>query len=199
MHKVFFRAEDHRYFLDEAMTREVPGVSSLVEHFGLSNIGELKAMGKSALLERKADEGTKIHETLKFLDEDTLATYDLKLEPHIYWWRRFKAEYKADFLLIEEPLVSHVWGFAGTPDRYWLDNLPDIKTGKHQRVHEIKSALYKILIEENFPKFKVKNRFTVEIGSTGYKVIKHTDRNDEAVAKSLLTLYNYKRKAGLLK
>ena len=197
MIKAIFREEDHKYFLDEAMTKEIPSVSSLLEHFGYSNFDNLRRMGKGDLIERAANYGGVVHQTLRLYDEGRLDNFDDTIFAEVQAWRQFIADYKPDFLIVEEPLISKVWGFGGTPDRYWLDNLVDIKTGQSTAAHALQTAFYKILIEENFPTFKVKNRFTVQI-KDGYKVIPHKDRNDEAIVKSMLTIYNDKNKKGLL-
>lgn len=199
MIKSYFRAEDHKYFFDEAMTREAPSVSSLLEHFGYSNFESLRQMGIGHIIDRAAQYGDVVHDTLKLYDENELECFDDKIFGEVQSWRKFLEDQKPKFLLIEEPLLSVVWGFGGTPDRYWMNNLADIKTGQETFAHHLQTAFYKILIEENFPSFKVKDRFTVEVKADGYKLIEHNNRNDEVIVKSMLQIYHDKRKKGLIK
>ena len=197
MNKVYFKENEHRFYLDEGMTQSVPSVSYLLSKYGYSNFDELKRLGLKDVIEAAADYGSKVHETLQLYDEGTLESFDESILGEVTGWRKFLADYKPEFLIIEEPLVSKVWGFAGILDRYWLDNLCDIKTGTRQVAHEIQTAFYKILVEENFPTFKVKNRFTVELKGDGYKIIQHKNRNDEGVVKAIMTIYSHQKKAGL--
>ena len=72
MNKVYFKEDKHRYFLDEGMTQEVPGVSYLLRKYGYSNFDKLKQMGLKEVIEAKADRGSKVHKTLMLHDEGTL-------------------------------------------------------------------------------------------------------------------------------
>lgn len=198
MYKAYFRKEDHKYFVDEAMTKEVPSVSSILEHFGYSNFDELRRMGMGHIIDAAADYGNVVHDTLRLHDENELDSYDEKISGEVEAWKKFISDYRPEFLLIEEPLISKVWGFGGTPDRYWIEILADIKTGQKSIAHEIQTALYKILIEENFP-FSVKQRMTVEVKPDGYRIIPHKNRNDDSIAKAMLQIFHHKRKVGLIK
>jgi hypothetical protein len=200
MHKVFFRDEDHKYFLDEGMTKEVPGVSSILEHFGYSDFKSIKKFIGEDALKRAQDYGTAVHRTCEFYDKGTLGKYDPKIEGCLEAWKQYRRDNKIkEFFIIEEPLVSKVWGFAGTPDRMQEYILDDIKTGSHQVSHFIQSALYKILIDENFPSYKVRHRRTVQLSNKGYKIIPHKDKQDIVIAKAMLVILKDKRKKGLKK
>lgn len=191
--RVFFNEPEHRYFRNEAMTEEVPGVSSILKHFGYVNFEGVPQWQ----LDRAAAYGDRVHDTLRLHDLGRLASYDTIIAGEIMSWKKFLADVKPEFLIIEEPLYSKVWNFAGTLDRYWLGNLADIKTGQWSYAHELQTALYRILIEENFPKLKVKERMTIEVKPDGYKIIPHRNKNDDTIAKCLLSIYNDKMKKGL--
>jgi hypothetical protein len=57
----------------------------------------------------------------------------------------FLKDYSPAFLSIEQPMISSIWGFAGTPDRVTSDGkykyIVDIKTGVRTVAEEIQTAL----------------------------------------------------------
>lgn len=194
MTPVFFDEKEHRYFLDEARTQEVPSVSRLLEHFGYANFDRVDPV----TLEYAKHRGKVIHETLALIDTDCLKYHDAVIDPEIEGWQRFKDDHKPEFLLVEKPLASRVWRFAGTPDRLWGNTVGDIKTGAHTHAHPLQTAFYEILIEENFP-VNIKKRMTVRLFPDGaYKIIQHNNRQDIVIAKALLTIYHDKKKKGLI-
>lgn len=192
MHKVTFQKEGHLYFNDSGI--KVPSVSSILEHFGLSDFSCVD----SGVLKAAQDFGTNVHETTAMYDLGTLGSCDPEVEKRLDQWIKFKEDYGImDFDIIEQPLYSRIWGFAGTPDRVKKDILPDIKTGAKTVAHKIQTAFYKILIEENY-RIKIRKRMSVYLTGKAYKVHQHKDRTDINTAKSLISIYNWKCREGLV-
>ncbi len=192
MNKVTFQEEGHLYFNEQGV--EVPSVSSILEHFGFSDFSYVHP----STLKAAQDFGTNVHKTTQLFDIDDLAECDPILEDYLDQWIRFKAEYKIEqFDIIEQPLYSKVWGFAGIPDRVFSNSLPDIKTGGKMVSHKIQTAFYQILVEENY-KIKIKNRYSVYLTDKKYKVDPHKDKTDLSIAKSLTQIYNWKKRERLL-
>ena len=166
----------------------MPCVSDILSHFGLINFSNVR----EDVLNASLNFGRVVHETCRLYDLDALAGWDSEIDPYLEGWKKFRAEKNPIFRLIEEPLVSRVWSFAGTPDRTCSDSLLDIKTGQYSVAHQIQTALYKILIEENYG-IKIKTRMCVYLKPNNYKIVFHSDKKDISIAKSLISVFNWKR------
>ena len=150
MNKVTFQEEGHKYYNSNGV--KVPCVSDILEHFGFSDFSFVDPK----VLKASQDFGSNVHYTTHLYDIDDLAECDSQVEPYLNGWICFKEDYGIKkFDVIEQPLYSKVWGFAGTPDRVVGDKLPDIKTGAKMAHHKIQTAFYQILVEENY-KIKIK-------------------------------------------
>ncbi len=194
MNSVTFQEEGHLYTNEHGI--EVPSVSAILEHFGFSDF----SMVSPKVLEAAQDFGTNVHKTTALHDIDDLAECDSIIQPYLEGWIKFKNDYSIawdDFDLIEVPLYSRVWNFAGTPDRVFGNTLPDIKSGAKMAHHKIQTALYQILVEENY-KIKIKKRYGVYLTAGNYKIDPHKDKTDISIAKSLIQLYNFKKREKLL-
>lgn len=199
MNTVTFQKEGHKYF--DASGREVPSVSKIIEHFGISNIDSVRKFVGPAALEASADFGTVVHQTCALHDIDDLAECDPLVLPYLNGWKSFLEDYNPTFLSIEKPMISGVWGYAGTPDRILSDGkylyVVDIKTGVRTIAEEIQTALYQILAEENIGD-RISKRYSVHLSEDDYIIIPHDDKSNINVAKCLLTIYNFKKQKGLL-
>jgi len=192
MNKIHFQEEGHLYFNERGV--KVPCVSDILAHFGFSDFSFVNP----EVLKAAQDFGSNVHATTHLYDIDDLAECDPQVEPYLDGWIKFKAAYGFDeFEVIEEPMYSKVWGFAGMPDRVFKDILPDIKTGSQMVHHKIQTAFYQILVEENY-KIKIRKRLSVYLRENKYFTDFHKDRTDINIAKSLASIYNFKRKEKLL-
>ena len=191
MNNLTFQQEGHEYYYEG---KKVPCVSDIIQHFGISNFSFVNP----EVLEAAREFGTNVHSTCELHDRNDLAECDPLIEPYLDQWIRFKDNEGIDsFDLIEEPLYSKVWGFAGTPDRVCGDTDVEIKTGAKTVANKIQSALYKILIDENC-KVKIKNRWVVHLKPDTYTFVWYRDKTDLNIAKSLISIYNWKKENKLL-
>jgi len=192
VNKITFQKDGHLYFNEHKV--EVPSVSFILENFGISDF----SMVDGRVLEAACDFGSNVHDTTYLHDIGDLESCDPLVGEYLTHWIRFLHDYSSrNFQLMEEPLYSKIWGFAGTPDRVSDGRLIDIKTGVATVSHKIQSAFYKILIEEN-TEIKIKKRMTVYLRTNHYLVAEHKDKTDLSIAKSLISIYNFKKRENLL-
>lgn len=191
MNNLIFNELDHTYHLNGKLLKSV---TQLLTEFGISDYSSVP----DRYLIPACEFGKYVHECCEFIDLGVENEIQENVKPWINQWVKFKKDYKInEFELIEEMLYSK-WGFAGTFDRFNGNALIDIKTCSYKPAHEIQTALYKILIEENHSKLKVKKRITVHLNENSYKVVEHKDKSAITVAKSILTINNYKIKQGIV-
>jgi hypothetical protein len=199
MNKVTFDKDTHSYF--DASGKKVPCVSDILAHFGISQIDKVRSFIGEQVLKDAADFGTAVHDTTRLHDLNDLAGYDSAIEPWLQSWKNYVWDYKPNFVAIEQSLLSTVWGFAGTPDRVGKAGnglrVDDLKTGVETVAERIQTAMYAILVEENYGQ-KVTYRGSIHLRAFDYKIVPHTDKNDIQTAKSLLTIWNFKKSKGLL-
>jgi len=192
VYKITFQKDKHLYFNEQG--KEVPSVSEILRHFGIINLGYVDGV----VLEKACNFGTNVHETCELYDKDDLDSCDPKIEPYLEGWKKFRKAHPFELDLIEKPLYSKVWGFAGTPDRVMCGTVIDIKSGAKAVSHALQLAFYFILVDENFPDWRVNARMAVYLKENKYKIEQFKDKTDISLAKSMLQIYGWKRKAGLL-
>jgi hypothetical protein len=185
--KVIFEPKEHRYF--DENNREFPSVTTILKHFGMTP--DYDRFGNEA----SRSFGSVVHRTLELFDNGVLDKYeyDPAIEPYLGQWIKFKKDYRIDnFKIIETPMCSETWSFAGTCDRYTDGIVVDLKTGIEQPAHSIQTAMYKILVEENL-KVKVNKRVCVYLKGDSYKFVENRNKNDVSLAKSLMQIYGFKK------
>ncbi len=111
--------------------------------------------------ETAARYGTEFHKAAAYIVQGINCKYDPVLEPDIISLKLFLREYKIILKLVEKPLYSKLYGFAGTLDLYGeLDTPPiivDWKTATtFQEYWRSQTAGYEKLIAEEL---KIKKRF----------------------------------------
>lgn len=100
--------EDHIYTFDGSI---VPGVTTILADCGL--------IDATYFNELAAWRGSMVHLACQLDCDDDLIedTLDPGLVPYLSAWKAFKTETGWVSQLIETPLYSNLYGFAGTPDR----------------------------------------------------------------------------------
>lgn len=185
MNNVIFESTEHRYFSDN---REYPSYSKIMKHFGM--IPDYDRFGNEASL----NFGKAIHKLCELYDMNDLGDFDPQLEPWLNGYMRFLEAYKPEWELIESPLVSKVWGFGGTPDRFGLmkkASLVDFKSGTEDPAHAIQTGAYEILVEENL-KIKVKARYSLYLLPNDFRLIPHKKQSDKSIFIGLAQAYQWK-------
>ena len=190
MVKVKYNDNDHTYIV---RGKRFGSVTDILQNMGYYDFSAVNRH----VLERACARGTAIHETLQYLDQGVLHkyNYDKKADPYIEAWEKFKNRFRAIPYIIEKPLASSIWQFAGTPDRvfqvgdYYI--LVDLKTGQDMPYHDLQTAGYVVLVEENF-KIKIKKRMTVRLIPHKYKVYHHTENVDRSIFLGSVQGYNWK-------
>ena len=189
MNTILFEPDGHIYTTPGGQV--VPSVSEILGHFGISDFSRVNGR----VLEAAQNFGSVVHQTCELYDKDDLAECDPQVQPYLDQW--IKARGVVSYDHIEEPLYSKTWGFAGTPDRIANDWILDLKTGSEYPAHRIQTAFYQILVEENY-KIKIKHRVCTYLGQDKYTEVEHKDKSDINIAKSLISIYNFKKREGLL-
>lgn len=187
-----FEKADHSYWFGK--TRLI-GVSEAIKAAGLKDF----SMIKPEVLEHAQKRGTAVHAACHYLDEGDLdwATVSPEVEPYVRAWERFKKETGVELLGIEKPLFHATLGFAGTPDRvvnlYPHKGIIDLKTYAPDVVTGIQLAGYSYLELGQQSPLDAPKRWGLWLKDDGkYQLTEFTDRGDEAVFLSCLTIAKFK-------
>jgi hypothetical protein len=191
--KFRFDPSDHSYYLGD---RRLIGVSEAIQTAGLKDFSRIDP----TVLERAQQRGTAVHSACQYLDEGDLdwATVSPEIEPYVRAWERFKKETGVELLGIEKPLFHATLGFAGTPDRvvnlYPHKGIIDLKTYAPDAVTGIQLAGYSYLELGQQSPLDAPKRWGLWLKDDGrYSLTQYTDRGDEAVFMSCLTIAKFKR------
>jgi len=185
-----FDKDTHKYYINN---QEIPGVSAVISYFEISP----KFYGVYA-----ANKGTYIHELLRLADESNLGEYKEEFKWYINSWKDFKNKY--EYLLKDGSIV-------------------DIKTGQFYNYYPIQLVAYKILAEENkmkyaseqflisktwmfggtpdriwAPKRTINHLVLVMMKDEKYEVKIFDPKPYESIFKSMMQIYNYKKRENIL-
>jgi len=186
---VIFDPARHAY--SDETGRDFPSVMHILKHFGLCP--DFETFGNDTAREF----GRVVHRVTELNDRGTLDQYqyDHAVDPWLNGYRRFLAEFKPVWKIIEAPMLSKAWGFAGTPDRIMSFNgkiaVLDIKTGSPNVSHELQTAGYSILFEENF-KERVRQRWSLYLMPDDFRLVEHAGRSDRSIFVGLAQAYQFK-------
>ena len=188
-----FDRVDHSYWLGK--TRLI-GVSEAIQAAGLKDF----SMIKPEVLEHAQKRGTAVHAACQYLDEGDMdwSTVSPEIEPYVRAWERFKKDTGVELLGIEKPLFHATLGYAGTPDRvvnlYPHKGIIDLKTYAPDAVTGIQLAGYSYLELGQQSPLDAPKRWGLWLKDDGrYSLTQYTDRGDEAVFMSCLTIAKFKR------
>lgn len=187
-----FDKADHSYWLGK--TRLI-GVSDAIQAAGLKDFSRIAP----DVLEHARQRGTAVHAACHYLDDGDLnwETVSSEIEPYVRAWDRFKTDTALKINEIERPRYHATYGFAGTPDRI-------VKIGEHAGTLDIKTycpdavtgvqlAAYSYLAFGPQPSWDAPKRWGLWLKDDGkYSLTEYTDRGDEAVFMSCLTICKFK-------
>ena len=169
-----FDLDKHIYTVDN---KEVVSVTQVFDRVAVRDSGEeqwhsvsgSEFMGK---YDTAARYGNAFHEVAKYIVQGIECTYDSALEPDVISLKKFLREYKIYPVIVEKPLYSKLYGYAGTEDVYgeW-DSLPivvDWKTATSFNKHwREQTAAYAQLLKEHIDIKKKLHRWTVRFKQNG--------------------------------
>jgi hypothetical protein len=168
----------------------VPGVTSILKP--LTDFDSVPA----GVLQAASEFGTAVHLACELDDLGELddATLDPALVPYLAAWRKFIAEHRVEWELIEARVYNKTLRYAGTVDRCGYVNgawaVVDIKsTAQLYPSVGPQLAAYAGAIDGSFG---LSQRFAVQLKGDGtYTLKQYTDPTDWPVFCSLLTLRNW--------
>jgi hypothetical protein len=136
--RLTFDEEQHEYRLDDVV---IPSVTQVLKSAGI--------VDDRWFTEWARDRGSAAHKMLQFYDEGDLdmSSVDPRLRPYLDGYLNFLNETRFKPNHIELPVVSLLYGYAGTLDRQGVMNggnlaIIDIKTGKPSRATQLQLTAY---------------------------------------------------------
>ena len=199
-----FSAEKHEYREGGCL---IPSVTQVLKAEGLWDF----SMVKKEYLDYALVLGTAVHRGSELYELGTLdeTTVDPIVKKRLDQWLLFlESAEKKGWLqgegFIEKRLSSGL-GYAGCPDRFYYCEKRlitiDIKTGIKTPGTHLQTAAYEILEREYLlsQKKQVREslRFCVYLKDDSFELVEHKDVFDSANFRSLLNVYNYKKKWNL--
>jgi hypothetical protein len=189
---VIFDEKEHTYELDNVF---YDSTTQILRKFGL--YPEYEKYGN----ENSRDFGSKLHRLLELYDKNDLGDYDNAMDPWLNGYKRFLEAYQPRWELIEYPMVSKLWGFAGAPDRVGIvrsrNAVVDLKSGSEIPANELQTAAYQVLYEETFKGAKIKDRYTLIILPDDFRLIPHTHKADKITFLGLVNANSWARRKGV--
>ena len=181
----------HKYYIDDV---EIPGATTILAVAGLINTRYYNNFAR--------DRGKAVAKAIElWLHNDLdLSTVDSEVDPYLQDFIGFKmnSDFKPELSLVEKPLIHGLLRFGGIPDLPgYMNGEPaviDVKCGVKQAWHGLQLSGYSILVSD-VAGFKVKKRYGLYLCGTG--LIPYTDKDDERVFLSALSLVQWKRREGI--
>jgi hypothetical protein len=182
----------------------VPSVTEVIELAGLSDIQKIIAVAGEEVVANAARRGSLVHGYCELLDHDPymdLGSVPEWIRGYVAGYARFVREtgFRPD--LIEEPVVSSAYRFAGTVDRVGnLGTKPyviDLKTpAAASPSWAVQTAGYAIGVEEQYGVRA--GRACLQLKSNGtYKLHNHADPSDVATFIAAVHVAHYRLAHGL--
>lgn len=198
---ITYKPETHEYF-DESGNK-VDSVNQILKAEGI-----IPDFSLYPGAEYKRELGTNLHSAIKYhlkntLDGDTIVPP--LLDYYYQFLKFFKENLNLEYIAIrvlEEPLISKKWQYAGTPDivvQYKDKNiLIDWKCSKHlYPMYLLTLPAYSLLVEENL-NIKIDTMWMVQFNKNDYKIIQ-MDKKYLQVWQAVLLSYQFKKNNNLLK
>jgi hypothetical protein len=199
-----FDEKKHEYRKDGNI---IPSTTQILKAEGLSDFSMIKedVLEYSLALGSAVHYGAELHE-LGTLDESTVdPSVKLRLDQWLLFLEGAKRRGWLDGEKWFERRLFSTLQFAGTPDRvYYHDQriiVIDIKTGVKVPGAALQTAAYEILAREQLKSEKKRvlksMRMCVYLKDDSFELVEHKDVFDSANFRSLLNVYNYKKKWNL--
>ena len=133
MNNLIFDEATHTYTLDGIRLPSVTEVTRFCAYDYKSD--------RPWLAQEAARRGTAVHEACALIDYGETPEESPEIAGYLKAYRRFLADYKPDWKLIEHPMGDLEMGFAGTLDRFGTMNpAPDIHGGLAPIILDIKTG-----------------------------------------------------------
>lgn len=193
MSNLTFIPETHQYLIDGV---EYPSVTQVIKAAGLSNFDNVPA----ELLDRAIQFGNAVHKAIELKCKGTLDldTVDEAIMPYLSAWDEFVSIYQYVPQHYEHRAFNHALRVGFTIDNigsFQKDaGIVDVKTGHPKSADIIQACAYGYLCP-------VKRLMVIYLKDNKFKIIeiKGADRRKgENIFLSCLSLYNYRKKEGLL-
>lgn len=193
-----FQAETHTYRLGGSA---VPNVTRV-----LAPLYDFDSVSRT-VLDHKRDIGTALDDAIGLDISGTLdeSTVDEQIGGRFEAWRRFRTQMNFQCQLLQCPVASKKYRFAGTPDAIGLidgaEAIADWKAthAMHPAVALQTAAYAAAAVEMGFVRSSVK-RYGVRFDEDGrYFVEPYKDASDFHIFLSLLSLHNWMERHRLLK
>lgn len=188
-----FREDIHEYRLSGVV---LPSITQVLQITGIVDFSKVPPM----ILAASQQFGTACHKATELYDLGTLdfATLDEALRPYLDNWIYFKEKYGFKPLIIEKPMASRIYRFAGTPDRLGeIDGkqvIVEIKTSYElSKATALQTAAQGILWKENGGTNKYRRLAVLLTGDKLPEVKEYTDKADEGKFLACLTVANLKK------
>lgn len=200
MGELRFIADTHSYLHDG---KPISGLTSVMKAEGYINNAFYTEAGR--------DRGTDVHLACRYYDEGALDWSSVSDEYFAYVeaWAQYREDFKFKPTMIEQPVHSHIYQFATTPDRFGSDKdfkdiMIEIKTGSPVGWWGLQLAAQVIAVHEpltwagNSRELVPRSvRRAVQLMPTGvYKVFDYTDRKDYEVVKAMFLIHHDKANRG---
>lgn len=201
-----FDPDSHTYTVEG---RPVPSVTQVIGEWSRLSFSYMNyyfnnftgAVVSAEKFESGADYGTAIHQACRLILEAGHDNLDWKaLAPElilpVQQFEKWLEDWSPDILLIEEPMYSSKYGYAGTSDIVATiqkrDTVVDIKTGAFDMAGP-QVVAYGQLYKEEFKYRKTPGRYVLHLPKDGgeYKFIPLTNKMDWDFFRSRLFQYQY--------
>lgn len=181
--------KDHNYKVDGV---SVPSRSEIIGYFFRDQY-----MPPQHILDYAAQKGTAIHKAIELYENDDLGHLPVWLEPYLEQWKLFR-KCHGNIVLIEKRLYSKKYHFCGTIDLIFSHGLlPDIKSGQKSIKHQLQTAMYSMLANEN--NIPVMSRGCLYIKEDSFKFELHEDDDDFKLVEAMIKIYHWSCENKLIK
>lgn len=192
---VHFDPEQHLYTVDGV---QLPSVTEVCRFLAYDY--------KSAqpwLAEAAARRGTAVHEACALIDYDEIPEETPGTAGYLKAYRRFLADYRPDWELIEYSMGNTKLGYAGTLDRYGVIDgetaIVDIKTGQlHNAALSAQLTGYQCLLYTDPRCYVTQARYALKLSNDGTYELRRVEESTELL-RACLFIHKAVTKKGKMK
>ena len=174
----------HRYSEDG---RHVPGFSEICQALGIIKPNPFYTP-------EGREEGIALHSWLHFLaiGNEPSEPPDERIAGRVEGIRKFLRESKFKIVDGEKIMLCRGFGYCGRPDLWGSINgrtcVIDAKRGSKMKYHALQTAAYRFLLAANG--FSARQRYALYLIDGDYRLIEHTDPQDERRWQAIVSAYN---------